>query len=212
MAEPATERGRETRERILLSAVDLFHERGVNATSVDDVLAAAGAGKGQFYRYFESKEELVSTVVDHQLDRYLGWQLDALERLAGWRELEDYLDGLVAAHESRDCTGGCPVGSLALDLAAQDERLRRKLAHGLSRWEASLSVGISRLAARGELRSDAPPERLAALLLASIQGAYVLSTARRDAEVMRTALREALALLRPDRAAPRTGSPAHGTK
>jgi len=50
MAEPRTERGRETRENILGTAARLFHERGVTATSVEQVLAGARAGKSQLYR------------------------------------------------------------------------------------------------------------------------------------------------------------------
>jgi TetR/AcrR family transcriptional repressor of nem operon len=212
MAEPATERGRETRERILLAAARLFHERGVTATSVDEVLSAAAAGKGQFYRYFSSKEELVSAVVDRQLDLYLGWQLEALNRLETSAELEGYLDDLVVAHRGRGLVGGCPVGSLALELAGQDERLRRRLAESLDLWEAALTTGLSRLAAGGELRTDVPPRRLAASLLASIQGAYLLSTVRKDAEVMGAALDEALDHLLPGRANRMDGTASYGTE
>ncbi len=199
VSQPATERGRETRERILLGAVHLFHQRGVTATSVDEVLAAAGAGKGQFYRYFRSKEELVSAVVDHQLERYLGWQREAMERLERFEQLEAYVSDLVAAHRERGLIGGCPVGSLALELTGRDEPLRRRLAGLLDRWETSLRTGLERLVARGELRRDVPPERLAGALLASIQGAYLLSTVRRDADSMSAALHQAVEALRPDR-------------
>ena len=50
--EPRTGRGRASRERIVERAADLFAERGIAGTSVDEVLAAAKAGKGQFYHYF----------------------------------------------------------------------------------------------------------------------------------------------------------------
>ena len=49
LGEPKTERGRASRERIVERAAELFAERGIAVTSVDEVLAAAGAGKGQFY-------------------------------------------------------------------------------------------------------------------------------------------------------------------
>src|SRR5258708_38324847 len=53
--EPKTGRGRASRERIVERAAELFAERGIAATSVDEVLAAAGAGKGQFYHYFRGR-------------------------------------------------------------------------------------------------------------------------------------------------------------
>lgn len=196
MSEPLTTRGRETRERILLSAARLFHAQGVAATSVDEVLAAAGAGKGQLYRYFASKEELTAAVVDHQLVRYLGPQRERLEGLERWEDLEAYIDDLVAGHREVGLVGGCPVGSLALEMAGRNERLRRRLAEELGGWRASLATGLRRLVARDELPAATPPEQLALGLLASIQGAYLLSTVEGDVEAMRDALRAALVALR----------------
>ncbi len=192
----------------MLTAVRLFQESGVSATSVDEILRAAGAGKGQLYRYFESKEMLVAAVVAHQVEDYLGGQLEALERLETWEELEGYLGGLVAGHEERAFLGGCPVGSLALELAGEDEDLRRQLAEALAAWRASLAVGLRRLIDRGLLRGDAVPERLATSLLATVQGAYLLSTVHRDGDVMAEALREALAHLRSHAETP--GDPSGG--
>lgn len=205
MAQPATARGRETRERILRAAARLFHERGVAATSVDDVLVAAAAGKGQIYRYFSSKDELVAAVVGHQLEERLAWQRETLERLDDWEALETYLMGLAAAHREGGLVGGCPIGSLALELADRDERRRRELAAGFDQWQASLAGGLRRLSERGWLRADAPFERLAAMTLAVIQGAYLLATVRRDDRVMAQAALEALAHLRSYAADPDAG-------
>ena len=57
--EPRTGRGRASRERIVEHAAELFAERGVAGASLDDVLAAAGAGKSQLYHYFSGRDELV---------------------------------------------------------------------------------------------------------------------------------------------------------
>ena len=61
--EPITRRGRASRERIVERAAELFAERGIAATTVDEVLAAAGAGKGQFYHYFNGRDELAAAAV-----------------------------------------------------------------------------------------------------------------------------------------------------
>ena len=53
--EPITRRGRASRERIVERAAELFAARGIAATSLDEVLAAAEAGKGQFYHYFRGR-------------------------------------------------------------------------------------------------------------------------------------------------------------
>jgi AcrR family transcriptional regulator len=59
----ATAKGLRTRERILQTAADLFHERGINATTAGDVLRASATGKGQFYQHFPSREALVNEVL-----------------------------------------------------------------------------------------------------------------------------------------------------
>ena len=196
MAEPKTEKGRETKEKILAAAAGLFHERGVSATSVEQVLAAARAGKSQFYRYFPSKEILVSEVIRYQSDCYLGWQRDLLERLDDWEGLEAYFNALVASHSGREMIGGCPIGSLAAELADRNEAHRRELAEVFSLWEASIEQVLTKMRAANELRPDADPSALAATTLAGIQGAYLLSTLQKDVRPMRDALEAILAYLR----------------
>ena len=196
MAEPRTERGRETREKILATAADLFHERGVRATSVEQVLAAAQAGKSQFYRYFPSKEILVSEVIRYQSDRYLGWQRDLLERLDDWEGLEAYFNALVASHSEREMIGGCPIGSLAAELADRNEAHRRQLAQAFSLWEASIEQVLTKMRAAKKLRPNADPSWLAATTLAGIQGGYLLSTLHKDVRPMKDALEAILAYLR----------------
>ncbi len=196
MAEPRTEKGRETRERILVTAAGLFHERGVSATSVEQVLAAARAGKSQFYRYFPSKDILVSEVIRYQSDRHLGWQRDLLERLDDWEGLEAYFNAVVASHSERDMIGGCPIGSLAAELADRNEAHRRELADAFSLWKASIEQGLTKMRASEKLRPDADPSRLAATTMAGIQGGYLLSTLHRDVRPMKDALEAILAYLR----------------
>ncbi len=196
VAEPSTDRGRETRDRIVIAAARLFHARGVNATTVDDVLAASASGKGQFYRYFRSREDLLAAVVRHQTEYYLAPQQAALERLDSWEDLERYLGDLVAAHRRRGLVGGCPVGTLGLELADDEDGARRQLADALDAWQASLAAGLERLSARGLLARDAPVERLAAATMAAIQGAYLLATVHQDGDVMARALEDAMARLR----------------
>src|SRR5215475_1309792 len=67
--EPRTGRGRASRERIVERAAELVAERGVEATSLDEVLAAAGASKSQLYHYFAGRDELMAAAVARHQDR-----------------------------------------------------------------------------------------------------------------------------------------------
>jgi len=53
-----TQRGRERRQQILDESARLFAERGYHPTAVADIVESLGVGKGVFYWYFESKEDL----------------------------------------------------------------------------------------------------------------------------------------------------------
>ena len=86
MREPSTRRGRATRRRIVTVAAELMYERGVSATSIEDVLAGSGTGKSQLYHYFSSREELLAEVLDHQLDQIL--QEQSTFALSTWAGIE----------------------------------------------------------------------------------------------------------------------------
>ena len=60
---PVTERTT-TRDGLIQTALHLFHERGYNAASVQDIVSEAGVPKGTFYNYFDSKEALAIEVSD----------------------------------------------------------------------------------------------------------------------------------------------------
>src|ERR1700756_5816653 len=67
MSSSRSNRGAETRLRIIRAAADLFHKQGAGATSPDQVIEASRTGKGQFYHYFKSKEGLVHAVLQTYL-------------------------------------------------------------------------------------------------------------------------------------------------
>lgn len=68
---PATARGQRARAQIVDAAATLMYHNGVSTTSLDDVLTAAGAGKGQMYHYFDGKADLVAAVIERQLELVL---------------------------------------------------------------------------------------------------------------------------------------------
>ena len=178
----------------MAAAAELMHAHGVAATAVDDVLRAAGAGKGQFYHYFATKTDLVEAVLESQLDQVLVRQR-AFD-VGTWEGIRGWLDEIVADHEARGFAGGCPLGSIVAEVSDQDERLRTVAARAFDRWQSELADGFEALRRRDGLRSDTDVDVLAEEAIAAIQGGYLLSTARRDARPMRNAVGAAYARLR----------------
>ena len=62
-------RREETRECIFRAALKLFAERGVFATTVEDITEAADVGKGTFFNYFPSKEHVLAGFGQMQLGK-----------------------------------------------------------------------------------------------------------------------------------------------
>src|SRR5712691_9187246 len=162
--EPITRRGRASRERIVERAAELFAERGIAAVSVDEVLAAAGAGKGQFYHYFRSRDELAAAAVGFRCAQVVAGLGEALGGVSSLVGLEQALAGLVTGFEQSGMPG-CPIGTLAAEVAGRNEDARIQAAAGFDAWEQLLADALERMRQRGELRADAGPAALATGLL-----------------------------------------------
>jgi TetR/AcrR family transcriptional regulator, transcriptional repressor for nem operon len=176
-------------------AAELFAERGIAATTVDEVLAAAGAGKGQFYHYFRSRDELAAAAVGFRCAQVVAGLSEALGGVSSLAGLEEALAGFMTGFEQSGMPG-CPIGTLAAEVAGRNEDARLQAAAGFDAWERLLADALERMRQRGELRADAEPALLATGLLASIEGGMVLSQARKDMASLRVAVEAGLARVR----------------
>jgi AcrR family transcriptional regulator len=192
---PTTEKGRSTRRRILQAASRLIAERGVDRVSLEDVEREAGVGRSQLYHYFDGRDDLLRAVIDTTTDAVLGAQDGLLDELDSLAAIDRWFDGLVALQQQRGAAGGCPIGSLAGQLAERDEQTRAALATGFARWQQPLIAGLTRMQDRGELRPDASVDTLADITMAAIQGGLLLTQVRRDPQQLRRALNGARAVL-----------------
>jgi TetR/AcrR family transcriptional regulator, transcriptional repressor for nem operon len=187
-----TVKGQATRNRIVAAAAALMHQQGVAGTSTEDVQAAAGVSASQIYHYFGDKHSLTCAVIAYWSDAILGVQeplfanLDDLGALRSWAEL------VVTLQQAKEFRGGCPLGSLASELADGDDSAREDVAAGYRRWQDAIAGGLATLKQRGVLVRGADVDNLALTLLTALQGGLLLSKARRDAEPLRTALNSSI--------------------
>lgn len=194
--EPQTSRGRSSRERILSHAAQIIRDQGVQGTSLDDIRLAASASKSQLYHYFANKEDLVQAVIERQTTNVLDAQQPLLDHLDSWENLERWAALLITLQEERQCVGGCPIGSLASELADHDELSRIALANSFDQWEHYLIEGFARMKERGDLRSDADPDELAVAVMSSLQGGLLLTQTRKATYPLQIALHMALTYVR----------------
>ena len=125
-----------TRDRILFAAMRLFAEKGYNSTSVMDILRESDVNAGSMYHIFPGKQDVLLAV----LDMYLAG-IHPMLLAPAWANVSDPIDRVFALlHsyrgrlESTDCTYGCPIGSIALELHEPDPPVRERLAANFEAW------------------------------------------------------------------------------
>src|SRR4249920_1663463 len=112
-----TAKGARTRARIVEEAAALIHERGVAATTLEDVKVTAEVSGSQLYHYFPDKNELVQAVIDYQADTIVKNHRHALGSAKG---VEAWRNMVITGARRSKAKGGCPLGSLAGQLAESD--------------------------------------------------------------------------------------------
>ncbi|HEV7850985.1 MAG TPA: TetR/AcrR family transcriptional regulator [Mycobacterium sp.] len=186
--EKLTPKGRATRERIVAAAAELMSRRGVARTTIEDIQEAAAVSTSQMYHYFADKGELVAAVIDFQTDRVLAVQHLGLDRLECLADLRRWRDIMVDIMRRLGFVGGCPIGSLANELAETDPLARAQVARSFVQWENMIRDGLKAIAARGELPDGTEVDNLALATLAAIQGGLLLSQVRRDTAPLEAAV------------------------
>jgi TetR/AcrR family transcriptional repressor of nem operon len=177
-----------TRERLVEAARKLFYENGYAATGVSAILKEAGVRSGSMYHFFNSKEELLEAV----LETYLGLLRpvvmdpveakteDPIERV--FTLLEQYRDFLDVTH----CSGGCPIGNLALEVSDTHVAVREKIDQNFANWYRVVQGWLE--AAGDRLPADVDREALAQYVLVVMEGGIMLVKAQRSLTPFDTAV------------------------
>ena len=169
-----------SRERLVQAAVYLFYVKGYEATGMAELLAYAKVNSGSFYHFFGSKEELLLEVLrwyqqnlEPALIRPLYEQVrDPVERIFGL--LEGYRHRILMT----ECTFGCPIGRLALEVAPQRAEVHRLLAANFTAWWRAVEQCL-RDAGDG-LPHDIDCEQMAQFILTVMEGGVMQSRSYRS--------------------------------
>lgn len=187
-----------TAERIVAAAMQLFGEKGYGSTSVADILSAANANSGSLYHAFPTKQDVLIAVLRRYLEGI--WPMLLAPAWDGVSDPIARIFALLARYRellsSTDCSFGCPIGSLALEIHEPDPQVRALLAANFEAWVASVRICLD--AAANRLPPGIDRNGLAQLVLSVMEGGVMQSRTHRslasfDAGV--TALRHYFTLL-----------------
>ncbi|MEU0400078.1 TetR/AcrR family transcriptional regulator [Streptomyces sp. NPDC006197] len=182
-----------TSERLIEATRELLWERGYVGTSPKAVQQAAGAGQGSMYHHFAGKQDLALAAIRRSAEE-LGAAAEAVLGGGGsaYARVEAYL------RRERDVLRGCPVGRLTMDPEViADPELRAPVEEVLGRVRGRIAEVVREGVDSGELSGSLDPVEIAATVLATVQGGYVLARATGSPAPFDTAVRGLLALLAP---------------
>ena len=174
----------DTRERLMTATAELFRRQGYNGTSLKQVTAAAGAPIGSLYHFFPGgKDDLAEAVIGSSGQAYQElFELIAESAADMASAVTDFFDAAAVVLEETGYLDACPIGTVALEVASTNNRLRAAT-HAV--FEGWVGAATSRLVAAGLDAEEAG--ELATTLVAAVEGGFMLSRAAQSPEPMRTA-------------------------
>ena len=180
-----------TRGKILAAAFAEIYQRGFQAASLDTIVSQAGVTKGALYHHFPDKAALGYAVVDEiirepVLTAYLSPleapgtdPLTALIQVVR-RRADDFVSGGIEL--------GCPLNNLAQEMSPIDEEFRRRVAAALDAWTEGFARVLKRGQAEGHVRPEVDARRVAAFMVAAIEGAFGTAKNARSQPLLRSNL------------------------
>lgn len=169
--------GGRSRERLLRTAFQLFHEQGFNATGVATILRQAGINPGSMYHHFTSKDDLLLAVLRFAID-YLRPAVmapveartdDPIARVFGL--LAQYRQGMTRNR----CKMGCPIGNLALEVSDDNPQARDLIHRNFENWAGVVHGWLE--AAGDRLPEDIDRRQLARFVLTVMEGGLMQARA-----------------------------------
>ncbi len=175
------------------AAFDLFHAKGIHATSVGEILKRSRTGKGQFYHYFQSKDGLILAVVEEFEVLVAAGKLPGIADIKSLKDLERWFDDVVTFQRATGSARSCPMTTIALGLDDRQGAIRAVIDRVLDRSRAVLVRFFEEARRRERLAARGDPEELADFCYAILQGGLLLSRVRRDVTPFERAVKHAVA-------------------
>lgn len=172
-----------TRQRIVMTALELFYEKGFNSTSIADILSRSQVHSGSLYHFFPGKQDLLVAVLEFYRD---GIQENLLD--VAWVDVDDPIDKIFALLNGyrigllmSDYRLGCPIGNLALEIAEPDPRIRDLLQVNFTNWIGAVEQCLDEAGDR--LPPETDKRALAEFILTTMEGAIMQARTAQDIAV-----------------------------
>jgi TetR/AcrR family transcriptional regulator, transcriptional repressor for nem operon len=182
-------KAQETKMRIIEQAAALFNQQGYAGSSMSDLMRVTGLQKGGIYNHFRSKDELALEAFDFAVNRV---QKEFLGALKGKRHAVDRLIAILSVYERMfddpPVQGGCPILNTSVESDDAHPALRERAQLAMDAWRSLIQRIVDKGIMRGELYSKVDADTVATILIATVEGAVMLSKLYGDASHLERAL------------------------
>ena len=186
MARPKTD----TRQRLVHAAMYLFWEHGYANTGMAEILKRAAANSGSFYYFFRTKDELLCAVLDEYASN-----LEAVVLKPVFDEVDEPLKrifGILAGYRAKltatNCTYGCPIGRLALEIEPAETVAIAKIADNFDAWTLAMKKLLGQM--HTQLPRGTNLQELAQFVLVTMEGGVMLARAHRSVRPFDASVRQ----------------------
>ncbi len=179
-----------TRQRILDAAFQEIYEKGFRAASIDQILADTGLTKGALYHHFPNKNALGYAIIDEVVrgmidETWIRPMEGAAHPVDG---LISTLRGLTPEQMGMACNYGCPLANLAQEMSPIDEGFRVRIEAALDAWRDGITDSLLRGQGAGQVRTDIDSHKVAAFIVASIEGTASMAKNSQDPSMVESCM------------------------
>jgi TetR/AcrR family transcriptional repressor of nem operon len=170
-----------SKDDIVQVGLDLVLSRGFSATGVEAILKQANVPKGSFYNFFPSKEDFALAIID----KYVADRVELFHPIFSDESLpplERIKKSFVTLFEGNDCTKGCLIGNLSLEMSNQFDNVRQRLDLAFQNWAKLLTRILLQAQKEKTIPPDMDVEMLAENLISSFEGALLHSKVKKSSE------------------------------
>ena len=185
-----------TKEKIIEVTTELVNQKGIEGTSVNDILNATGLKKGSLYFHFPNKESIIFAVLEKAKKEFLGFLEESLKGSTPKECLNNFFEKVYIKHKKKDFVGGCIFGNVTLEMSDKNNKYAKFVQNVFDEWINRLEKIIDSGQEKGEVSKFFSPNSFAQFIVATIEGGIMQSRLKKEGKPLKECLENLRKIMR----------------